>query len=233
MSALLPHRALAPPAQGSRAQVAPQCSLSPVAPAPCLRLSRALAPECPAHGRATGRRAAVVAHSDTAVQLPSTSTAGSTVPKSGVWEIDFCSRPLLDERGKKVWELLICDPERTFEYSEYFPNSKINSGEVRARLPKRLASAHHAQPCRATSLKRTIERILAQPGAERPEKARFFRSQMQTIITKALTDCLIKAVPSRRCFTVMGVHFLAVQPDPDSDELNGLWMLQDSEPPTI
>jgi len=41
---------------------------------------------------------------------------------------------LLDKRGKKVWELLICDPERNFEYSEYFPNSKINSAEVRVAL---------------------------------------------------------------------------------------------------
>lgn len=51
-------------------------------------------------------------------------------PKSEVWELDFCSRPMVDERGKKVWELLICDPERNFEYAQYFPNNKINSGEV-------------------------------------------------------------------------------------------------------
>lgn len=53
-------------------------------------------------------------------------------------------------------------------------------------------------------LKKTIEKLMAMPGAVKPEKARFFRSQMQTIITKALTDVGIKAVPSRRCFTVMG-----------------------------
>jgi len=111
----------------------------------------------------------------------SASTSDKSISTSSVWELDFCSRPLLDERGKKVWELLICDPERTFEYTEYFPNSKINSGE----------------------LKRAIETVLSRPGAQRPEKARFFRSQMQTIITKALTDSGIKAVPSRRCFTVM------------------------------
>ena len=52
------------------------------------------------------------------------------VPQSNVWELDFCSRPLLDERGKKVWELLICDPQKSFVYSQYFPNNKINSGEV-------------------------------------------------------------------------------------------------------
>jgi hypothetical protein len=56
----------------------------------------------------------------------------------------------------------------------------------------------------ALQLKKTIEKLMSMPGAVRPEKARFFRSQMQTIITKALTDVGIKAVPSRRCFTVMG-----------------------------
>lgn len=55
----------------------------------------------------------------------------SSVPRSEEWELDFSSRPLVDERGKKVWELLICSPDRSFEYSEYFPNNKINSKEVR------------------------------------------------------------------------------------------------------
>jgi hypothetical protein len=69
----------------------------------------------------------------------SASTSGSCDSKSintaSVWELDFCSRPMIDERGKKVWELLICDPQRTFEYAEYFPNSKINSGEVGSLPP--------------------------------------------------------------------------------------------------
>jgi hypothetical protein len=30
-----------------------------------------------------------------------------------------------------------------------------------------------------------------------------------------------------------GLHFLAVQPDPDSEELNGLWLLQDRPTPQI
>jgi hypothetical protein len=55
------------------------------------------------------------------------------VPQAEVWELDFCSRPILDERGKKVWELIICDPQRTFEYAQYVPNNKINSTEVRGR----------------------------------------------------------------------------------------------------
>ena len=73
------------------------------------------------------------ASSDTVLQPPTSSSAATSkgTPTGSVWELDFCSRPLLDERGKKVWELLICDPERSFEYAEYFPNSKINSAEVR------------------------------------------------------------------------------------------------------
>lgn len=77
----------------------------------------------------------IAAHSADVTSVDSdASTSGQShkaVPKATVWEIDFCSRPLLDERGKKIWELLICDTDRNFEYSEYFPNSKINSAEVR------------------------------------------------------------------------------------------------------
>jgi len=46
------------------------------------------------------------------------------------WQIDFCSRPLKDDRGKKVWELLITDEDRSFEHAEFFPNNRINSVEL-------------------------------------------------------------------------------------------------------
>ena len=54
----------------------------------------------------------------------------SRPPTADAWQLDFCSRPILDERGKKLWELLICDDTRSFEYSRYFPNNKINSTQV-------------------------------------------------------------------------------------------------------
>jgi hypothetical protein len=37
---------------------------------------------------------------------------------------------MLDERGKKVWEVLICDEQRNFEFSQYLPNNKVTSAEV-------------------------------------------------------------------------------------------------------
>jgi len=101
---------------------------------------------------------------------------------SDVWELDFCSRPIFDDRRKKVWELLICDPERNFQYAEYFPNNKINSVQLKAAL----------------------QRVLELPSVRPPLKMRFFRAQMATIITKAAQDLPFKTIPSRRCSSLLG-----------------------------
>ena len=37
------------------------------------------------------------------------------------WQLDFCSRPLLDDRGKKLWELNVTDEARSFEHSQVPP----------------------------------------------------------------------------------------------------------------
>lgn len=52
-------------------------------------------------------------------------------------------------------------------------------------------------------LRKALEAVLGQPGAVAPQRARFFRGQMQTIISKALNDVGIKPLPSRRCFSIM------------------------------
>jgi len=65
-------------------------------------------------------------------------TSGSSVPRAAVWQLDFCSRPVLDERGKKKWELIICDETRSFEFARFFSNNQINSTQVhswRSPLP--------------------------------------------------------------------------------------------------
>ena len=95
------------------------------------------------------------------------------------WQLDFCSRPMKDERGKKMWELLICDETRSFEHAEFFPNNRINSVE----------------------LSKAIDRVIQAQGA-RPRRFKFFRSQMQTIITRACNDAGIDPLPSRRCQTL-------------------------------
>ncbi|XP_058072818.1 protein TAB2 homolog, chloroplastic [Magnolia sinica] len=97
------------------------------------------------------------------------------------WELDFCSRPILDIRGKKLWELVVCDGTLSLQHTKFFPNNVINSITLRDAIL-------------------SISDIL---GVPLPEKIRFFRSQMQTIITKACGELGIKPVPSKRCLSLI------------------------------
>lgn len=69
------------------------------------------------------------------------------------WELDFCSRPILDIRGKKVWELVVCDSSLSLQYTKYFPNNVINS----------------------ITLIKAIASISEELGVRLPERIRFFR----------------------------------------------------------
>uniref|UniRef100_A0A7I4E8L4 RNA-binding protein Tab2-like N-terminal domain-containing protein n=1 Tax=Physcomitrium patens TaxID=3218 RepID=A0A7I4E8L4_PHYPA len=97
------------------------------------------------------------------------------------WELDFCSRPILDSRGKKLWELVVCDSRRQLQFTRFFPNNVINS----------------------VTLRDALLYIMDTLQVPKPEKIRFFRSQMQTIITKACKELDIQPVPSQRCVTLI------------------------------
>ncbi|KAK4414468.1 protein TAB2, chloroplastic [Sesamum alatum] len=97
------------------------------------------------------------------------------------WEVDFCSRPILDIRGKKIWELVVCDNSLALQYTKYFPNNVINS----------------------ITLKNAIVAICDELGVPLPEKIRFFRSQMQTIITRACNELGVQPIPSKRCLSLL------------------------------
>ncbi|MFN6566034.1 Tab2/Atab2 family RNA-binding protein [Dendronalium sp. ChiSLP03b] len=100
-----------------------------------------------------------------------------------IWEIDFYSRPILDENQKKVWEVLICESplnvetrtDSLFRYAQYCSSTQVNSGWLRTALQEAIAKA-----------------------GEAPIKIRFFRRQMNNMITKACQDAGIPAQPSRR-----------------------------------
>lgn len=49
-----------------------------------------------------------------------------------------------------------------------------------------------------------------------PEKIRFFRGQMQTIITRACGEVGVEAVPSRRCIALMSARPVGVTVTPRS-----------------
>ncbi len=105
-----------------------------------------------------------------------------------IWELDFYSRPILDENGKKLWEVLLCESpaglegnrEDLFRYAEYCPNSQVNS----------------------IWLGKAIEKAIAQSGGAAPDRIRFFRQSMNNMITKACGELGIPAMPSRRTFAL-------------------------------
>ena len=100
-----------------------------------------------------------------------------------IWELDFYSRPILDDRQKKRWEVLVCespteidrDLESLFRYSQFCANTEVNS----------------------VWLRNALEAAIAQAPAP-PKKIRFFRRPMTNMIVKACEDLGIAAQPSRR-----------------------------------
>ena len=104
-----------------------------------------------------------------------------------VWELDFYSRPVLDENGKKLWEVLICEspnsidraPDTLFQFSQYCSNTSVNS----------------------LWLREAIEKAIAEAG-EAPKKIRFFRRSMNNMIVKACEDAGVNPVPSRRTYAL-------------------------------
>jgi len=98
---------------------------------------------------------------------------------SKIWELDFYSRPLLDSNNKKVWELLICDRERQFEWVRECPSSEVNSEWLASQLNDCVAETGDA-----------------------PIKIRFFRPSMTNIIMRGCKLAGITGQASRRVFTM-------------------------------
>ena len=106
---------------------------------------------------------------------------------SKVWEIDFYSRPILDEQQKKIWELLVCDTQRKFEFTKVCSGSEANARWLQEALEE------------ALPLWRQTENSSDQVF---PEKIRFFRRSMKSIIPRACDALEIPSQPSRRTYAV-------------------------------
>ncbi|NJM95963.1 MAG: DUF1092 family protein [Phormidesmis sp. RL_2_1] len=50
------------------------------------------------------------------------------------WQLDCYRRPLQDPAGKPLWELLICDPQMSFTYSEFCPQADVSAPWIRQQL---------------------------------------------------------------------------------------------------
>lgn len=104
-----------------------------------------------------------------------------------IWELDFYSRPILDENGKKVWEVVVCEspiniktePDKLFRFAEYCSSTEVNS--------ERLLNA--------------LKTAIAQAPSP-PSRIRFFRQAMKNMITRACQDLDIPSVLSHRTYAL-------------------------------
>jgi hypothetical protein len=103
-----------------------------------------------------------------------------------IWELDFYSRPILDQDGKKVWEVVICqkaelgqEPSSLFRYSQYCPSTQVNSLWLQQALKTAMAQAQ-----------------------DPPGQIRFFRRQMNNMISKTCKDLGLPFAISRRTITL-------------------------------
>ncbi len=106
-----------------------------------------------------------------------------TLGMGTVWEIDFYSRPILGDNGKKLWELLVCEsplttqrsPDSLFRYAKSCPSNTVNSVWLREALEEAISKAPTP-----------------------PTRIRFFRRQMNNMISKACKELGFDANLSRR-----------------------------------
>jgi len=108
--------------------------------------------------------------------------------KSSDWELDFYSRPIIEKNGKKRWELIISST-KSFESPDIFywnkicPANKVNSIWL------------------TSALKEAVDEAEVN-GWRKPEKVRFWRSSMKSIIKKSLENLELEPLVSRRTYTL-------------------------------
>ena len=65
-----------------------------------------------------------------------TNTLEHSIFMQAPWQLDFYRRPLQDETGKPLWELLICNESMSFTYSEFCPQAEASAVWLRSQLEK-------------------------------------------------------------------------------------------------
>lgn len=96
-----------------------------------------------------------------------------------VWEIDFYRRPLQDEAGNPLWELLICDREGTLQHLAFCSQSEATADWLEHQLQQLLTEGH-----------------------PQPAKICVFRPQSFSLLEIAIQSLGIKLEPTRHTPTL-------------------------------
>ena len=105
------------------------------------------------------------------------------------WELDFYSRPVMEDDGKKRWELLISSTQDfsgsdPFRWEKRCPANQVNSIWLSSALNEALTEAKRQ-------------------GWGRPKKLRCWRASMKTMVKKASEKVGIEVIESRRTFSLL------------------------------
>lgn len=91
-----------------------------------------------------------------------------------IWQVDFYRRPLKDEVGNSLWELAICNSDKTFAAYGFCPQSDANADWLSSQL----------------------ESLIQERDA--PQSLQVFRPQCQSLVETAAGRLNIPVVPTRR-----------------------------------
>lgn len=91
-----------------------------------------------------------------------------------IWQADFYRRPLQDESGKPVWELVVCDESGSFRASAFCSQADVNSAWITQQL-----------------------QILAPDRANLPKIIQVFRPQSVSLLQAACQPLGIVVEPTR------------------------------------
>jgi hypothetical protein len=121
----------------------------------------------------------------------------STLPAAAIgpdWELDYYSRPILEQDGKKRWELLICSTPavaddgradgESFRWVRPCPAGSVNSAWLRQSLQEALADA-------------------AAAGYAPPRRLRCWRASMRTMVQRAAEGLGLELIASRRTYSLV------------------------------
>jgi RNA-binding protein Tab2/Atab2 len=92
-----------------------------------------------------------------------------------IWQADFYRRPLKDDNGQPLWELLVCDRTGRFRYHAFCPQSQANANWLVTQL-----------------------RQAAVVGNELPKTIEVFRPQSLTLLEAAGRNLGIQVEATRR-----------------------------------
>lgn len=106
-------------------------------------------------------------------------TTNHQPPLMIVWETDFYRRPLQDEAGNPLWELLICNPAGDFQYQAFCPQAEASADWLVAQL-----------------------QTLLEKGHSLPDRLRAFRPQTFNLIEPVGKQMGIAIEPTRRTPTL-------------------------------